>query len=362
MSMEILKEALLGSIPLKNRVVMAPMTRSRADEYGVVGDLTGVYYTQRASAGLIISEAINISEQAIGMPSMPGIYTQAQIDAWRKVTDSVHSAGGRFFAQLYHAGRTAHSLNRKGQLPVSASAIAIINQKAYTAEGEKDFETPMELTTSGVKQVIQDFKTAAINAMEAGFDGIELHAALGYLPNQFLVESSNQRKDEYGGTIENRSRFVLEVIQEMIAAVGKEKVGIKLSPSIAISNMFESDPVALYSYLINALDQMPLAYIHLMQPLFPLDDMPHHPKDVLTAFGHLTSKNIIVNGGYNREAAEKEIENNRAQFVSFGSLFLANPDLPRRFELDAEVNQPDRATMYIGGDEKGYTDYPALNL
>jgi N-ethylmaleimide reductase len=341
---------------------MAPMTRSRADEKGVTGDLTSLYYTQRASAGLIISEAIHISEQGIGMPSMPGIYTKAQIAAWRKVTDAVHSAGGKFFAQLYHAGRTAHSLNRNGQLPVSASAIGIKNQKAYTAEGEKDFEVPLELSTAEVKKVVQDFKMAAVNAMEAGFDGVELHAALGYLPNQFLAESSNQRKDEYGGTIEHRSRFVLEVIQEMISAAGEGKVGIKLSPSMVISNMFDSDPVALYSYLISALEKMPLAYIHLMQPLFPLDDMPHYPKDVLAAFGHLTTKNIIVNGGYNRETAEREIEDNRAQFVSFGTLFLSNPDLPRRFELNAELNQPDRATMYAGGDEKGYTDYPVLNL
>ena len=199
------------------------MTRSRADENGIISELAAIYYSQRASAGLIISEAINISEQAIGMPNTPGIFSDKQIAAWHKVTTAVHASGGKIFAQLNHSGRAAHSLNRKGQLPVAPSAIAIVNQQAYTSEGMKDYETPVELTTFEVKQIIQDYKTAAGNAMKAGFDGVELHAALGYLPNQFLVESSNQRTDEYGGSVENRSRFMLEIIREMLDVTGEEK-------------------------------------------------------------------------------------------------------------------------------------------
>jgi N-ethylmaleimide reductase len=359
--MKILEQASIGALSLTNRVIMAPMTRSRADNNGVISELAITYYAQRASAGLIISEAINISEQAIGMPNMPGLYSTEQVNAWRNVTSTVHAKGGKIFAQLHHSGRTAHSLNRKGQLPVGPSAVAIKNQQAYTPAGQKDFEVPLPLTTAEVKLIIEDYKTAATNAMQAGFDGVELHSALGYLPNQFLVESSNLRTDEYGGSIQNRSRFILETIQVLIEVAGEEKVGIKLSPSITISNMFEQDPTELYAYLISELDKKPIAYLHLMQPLFPLDEWPHYPKDVLSAFGKLTTKTIIVNGGYNRETAEQELQNNRSQFVSFGSLFLANPDLPKRFELNASLNEPDRSTMYGGGDEKGYTDYPALN-
>jgi N-ethylmaleimide reductase len=358
--MKILEKSEIGNLSLNNRIIMAPMTRSRADENGIISDLASTYYSQRASAGLIISEAINISKHAIGMPNTPGIFSDGQIAAWRKVTAGVHAAGGKIFAQLNHSGRAAHSLNIGGQLPVAPSAIAIANQQAYTPEGIKDYETPTELTTLEVKQVIQDYKLAADNAMKAGFDGVELHSALGYLPNQFLVESSNQRTDEYGGSFENRSRFVLEIIRELIDVAGDEKVGIKLSPSIAINNMFEGNPVKLYSYLIAELNKLPIAYFHLMQPLFPLDELPHYPQNVLAAFGHLTKKNIIVNGGYNRDTAEAELQRNAAQFVSFGSLFLANPDLPKRFELNAVLNEPDKVTMYGGGDEKGYTDYPAM--
>jgi N-ethylmaleimide reductase len=358
--MKILEKSEIGDMPLNNRVIMAPMTRSRADENGVVSDLVSSYYAQRATAGLIISETINISPQAVGMPNTPGIFSDEQIAAWCKVTTAVHNAGGKIFAQLNHSGRVSHSLNRKGKLPVAPSAIAITNQQAYTLEGMQDYEVPEELTTLEVEQIILDYKNAAENALKAGFDGVELHSALGFLPNQFLVHSSNQRTDQYGGTIENRARFVLEVMHELVAVVGAEKVGIKLSPSIAINNMFEDMPVELYSYLITELDKLPIAYFHLMQPLFPSDELPHYPKDVLATFSDLTNKKIIANGGYTKDSAEMELQNDTAQFVSFGSLFLANPDLPRRFELNALLNEPDRNTMYGGGDERGYTDYPAL--
>ncbi|MEI6408037.1 MAG: alkene reductase [Bacteroidota bacterium] len=358
--MKLLEQIKIGDLTLQNRMAMAPMTRSRASVEGVVGEMTATYYVQRASAGLLISEAINISEQAIGSPFTPGLYTPAQIEAWKNVTDQVHAAGGVIFAQLWHTGRVGHSLVKHGALPVSASAIGIKGQQHFTPDGMKDYETPRALSTEEVKQVVQDYKTAAENAKTAGFDGVELHGAFGYLPNQFLVDGANHRTDEYGGSIENRSRFVLEVMQAMVDVWGPDKVAIKLSPSIPYNGMIDSNPEALFSYLIGELNKMPLAYLHLMQALFPLTDLPHYPKDVLNTFGPLFNKTVMANGGFNRETAEAEIDNERAQMISFGALFLANPDLPKRFELNAELNTPDRATMY-GGGEKGYTDYPFLS-
>ena len=227
---KLLESIQLGAKTLKNSMVMAPMTRSRASIEGVVGNSTIVYYTQRVSAGLIISEAINISKQAIGSPLTPGIYTPEQITAWKNVTQAVHEKGGVIYAQLWHTGRVGHSLVRNGEQPVSASAITIEGQQHFTIEGMKDYETPRALSTEEVKAIVQDYKQAAINAIEAGFDGVELHAAFGYLPNQFLAESANQRTDEYGGSNENRNRFVLEIMQEMVNAIGTDKVAIRISP------------------------------------------------------------------------------------------------------------------------------------
>ncbi len=358
--MKLLQKTRLRNLELQNSIAMAPMTRSRASNTGVVNDLTVLYYTQRASAGLIISEAINISEQALGSPFTPGIYSIEQINAWKKVTDAVHEKGGKIFAQLWHTGRVGHSVDKNGILPVAPSSISIQGQQHFTSQGPKDYETPRALETSEVKQIILDYKQAALNAMEAGFDGVELHAAFGYLPNQFLVESANQRTDEYGGSIENRSRFVLEVMKAMVEAIGENKVGIKLSPSIPFNSIIDSNPIALYTYLINEFNNLPLAYIHLMNAMYPTDNLPQYPRDVLDTFGKLTQHTVIANGGYTRESGERELERGIAKIISYGALFLANPDLPKRFELNAELNSPDRATMY-GGGEKGYTDYPTLN-
>lgn len=358
--MKLLENVQLGNQELKNRMAMAPMTRSRADLNGVVSNLTVLYYTQRASTGLIITEGINISEQALGSPFTPGIYTPEQIEAWKKVTQSVHDKGSTIYAQLWHTGRVGHSVDRKGELPVAPSAIGIENQQHFTSQGLKDYETPRALTHQEVKQTIQDYKQAAINAIEAGFDGVELHAAFGYLPNQFLAESANQRTDEYGGNIENRNRFVLEVMQEMVDAIGADKVGIKLSPTIPFNGIFHSEPTEQFTALIQALDDMPLAYIHLMNALFPLDKLPHYPKNAMETFGKLTKHTLIANGGYNRETGEEELGKGIASLISYGGLLLANPDLPERFALNAELNQPDSTTFY-GGGENGYTDYPFLH-
>lgn len=358
--MKLLESSQIGNQSIKNKMVMAPMTRSRADKNGIVSDLTVLYYSQRADAGLIISEAINISEQALGSPFTPGIYTAEQINAWKKVTEAVHAKGGKIYAQLWHTGRVGHSADKNGNLPVAPSAIAIQGQQHFTSQGPKDYETPRALETAEVKQIVLDYKQAAINAVEAGFDGVELHAAFGYLPNQFLVESANQRTDEYGGSIENRSRFVIEVMRAMVDAIGENKVGIKLSPSIPFNSIIDSNPTELYSYLIGDLNKLPLAYIQLMNAMFPTDHLPQYPRDVMGTFGPLTKHTVMANGGYTRETGEKELERGIAKVISYGALFLANPDLPKRFELNAALNTPDRATMY-GGGEKGYTDYPTLN-
>lgn len=358
--MKLLQPNKIGKLSLKNSIVMAPMTRARGEGKGVANDLTTLYYTQRATVGLIITEGINISEQALGSPFTLGIYTEEQIAGWKKVTDSVHQNGGKIFAQLWHTGRVAHSVDKNGVLPVAPSAIAITGQQHFSSQGLVDYEIPRALEIAEVKQVIQDYKQAAINAIEAGFDGVELHAATGYLPNQFLAESSNLRTDEYGGSIENRSRFILEVMQVITATIGEGKTGIKLSPSIPYNSIIESDPVATYSYLIKELNNLPLAYIHIMNPLFlPKEGFEQYAKDVMGTFGTLTKHTVIANAGYTRETAEQELEKGIAKLISFGVPFIANPDLVKRFELNAELNEADRTTFY-GGNERGYTDYPSL--
>jgi len=350
----------MSGLPLNNRIVMAPMTRSRADEHGLVSDLHATYYTQRATAGLIVSEAINISQDALGSPLTPGLFNVAQITAWRRVTDSVHAAGGRIFAQLWHTGRVGHSSVRGGVLPVAPSAIAITGQKHFTPTGQQDYEVPRALSLAEVKAAIADYGKAAQAAKDAGFDGVELHAAFGYLPNQFLVDGANQRTDEYGGSIENRCRFTLEAMAALIEVWGEGRAGIKLSPSIPINSMIDSDPTALFSHLISKLDAMPLAYLHLMQAMSPLDAFPHWSKDPLATFGPLYRGALITNGGYSQASAGAVLQAEQAQLVSFGAKYVSNPDLVERFRTGALLAEPNRATMY-GGGAKGFTDYPALD-
>lgn len=357
--MKLLEPTKMGSTTLKNSMAMAPMTRSRANMDGVVGASTVLYYTQRASAGLIISEAINISQQAIGSPLTPGLYTQEQIQAWKKVTQAVHEQGGTMYAQLWHTGRVGHSLVKNGALPVAPSALSIQGQQHFTMEGMKDYEIPRALTTDEVASIVQDFQQAALNAMEAGFDGVELHAAFGYLPNQFLSEQSNQRTDHYGGSIENRNRFVLEVMQAIVDAVGENKAAIRISPTSTYNNISHQQPVEQFTSLIEHLNTMPLAYLHIMNVPFPADHFPHYPADAVETFGKISKHPVIANCGYTRESGEAELQKGIAQLISYGTLFLANPDLPKRFALNAALNQADRATMY-GGKDQGYIDYPFL--
>jgi len=359
--MKLLEKTELAGLKLKNRMAMAAMTRSRADIHGVVGDMTVKYYTQRASAGLLFTEAIRISEEATGSPLTPGIFTNEQIEAWKKVTQAVHDKGGTIIAQLWHTGRVGHSIDRNGKLPLAPSALPIRGMQHFTSQGMKNYETPQEMSVEEIKQTIKDFGQAAKNAIEAGFDGVELHAANGYLPSQFLAESSNQRKDEYGGSVPNKVRFVLEVMQELINTVGSDKVGIKISPLHPYGDMILDDPAGTYTYLIDELNKLDFAYVELMRrsPAFP--SPAHYPEvDEIELFGTQIKQAVIANSGYDKASAEAEIEKGVAHMVSFGTLFLANPDLPKRFEKNAELNQPDRATMF-GGREQGYIDYPFLN-
>jgi N-ethylmaleimide reductase len=318
-----------------------------------------LYYTQRVSAGLIISEAINISKQAIGSPLTPGIYTQEQIIAWKKVTQAVHEKGGVIYAQLWHTGRVGHSLVKDGEQPVSASALAIEGQQHFTTEGMKDYETPRTLSTEEVKIIVQDYKQAAINAMESGFDGVELHAAFGYLPNQFLADSANQRTDQYGGNNENRNRFVLEIMQEMVNAIGSDKVAIRISPTSTYNSIRHQNLIPQFTALMEELNKIPLSYIHIMNVPFSAEKFTQYPANSVETFGKLTQHTIIANCGYTKETGEAELEKNIAKLIAYGALFLANPDLPKRFELNSNLNQPDKATMY-GGQDKGYIDYPFL--
>ena len=358
--MKLLEQVTIGNKTLKNSMAMAAMTRSRAGLEGIVTDLTVAYYKQRATAGLIISEAINISRQALGSPFTPGLFTEAQIAAWRKVTQAVHEQGSAIYAQLWHTGRVGHSVDRNGALPVAPSAVAITGQPHYTSEGPKDYEIPQALTIEEIQNIKADYVQAAKNAIAAGFDGVELHAANGYLPHQFLSENANLRTDEYGGSIENNSRFTLEVMQALIAAVGGDKVGIKISPLQPYGGIVMANPLATFTYLTEELNKMDIAFVELMKKSAMMPLLPGHPEgDEVELFGKMIRHNLIVNGGYTRDSGEAELQKGIANMISYGSTFLANPDLPKRFELNAELNQGDPATWF-GGTERGYTDYPVL--
>ena len=351
----------LGSINLDNRMVMAPMTRLRANGT-IPTELMGTYYAQRASAGLIITECTMVSPLSKGYMNCPGIYSAEQVEGWKLATQAVHKHGGKIFLQLWHSGRVAHPALLDGELPVAPSAIAG-QGKLHTPIGKVDLETPRALDTEEISEIVQQFRQGAKNAKIAGFDGIELHGAFGYLIDQFLQDGSNQRKDKYGGAIANRARFLLEVVKAVTEVWGDERVGIKLSPSNTFYGMYDSDSLATFSYVIKALNEFNLAYIHLMEP--NETDLANREvlNPVLPIFRDIYQGTIITNGGYDRHTGNQAINTGSAELVSYGKLFLANPDLPQRFKLEAELNQPNPQTFYgrSGQDEAvGYTDYPFL--
>lgn len=351
-------EYTLGRLRLPNRLVMAPMTRNRAVAGNVPGELIATYYEQRASAGLIVTEATQVAPEGIGYPSTPGIHTRDQVAGWRRVTDRVHGAGGRIFLQLWHVGRISHPLFQPGgTLPVAPSAIAPAGS-TYTPEGSKPFVTPRALRTEEIPRIVEQFRQGARHALEAGFDGVELHAANGYLPDQFLRDGTNRRKDAYGGSVENRSRFLLEIVRELVAVWGADRVGVRLSPSGTFNDMRDSDPLATFGHAVRQLDRLGIVYLHLVEGNEA--DLRHGATIVPTEdLRALFRRTLIVNGNYDAERAKETLEDGPADLVSFGRLFLANPDLPRRLRERAPLNAPDPATFY-GGGARGYTDYPAL--
>jgi N-ethylmaleimide reductase len=347
----------LGPIDLPNRLVMAPMTRNRAAAGGLATPLIARYYEQRAGAGLIITEASQISPQAVGYPGTPGIHTADQIEAWRKVTDRVHAAGGRITLQLWHAGRASHpSLQPEAALPVGPSPIAPAG-KAFTASGMLPFMAPRALTAPEVKAIVDDFGAATGNARAAGFDGVEIHAASGYLIDQFLRDGSNRRDDRYGGSIVNRTRFLLEVMEAAVAAWSADAVGVRLSPWLDFNDMRDSDPPALFLHAVRAVSRFGLAYLHLVEPADAGDQ--NAPRHLAPAIRRAFQGPLMLNEGYDRHRAERAVARGDADLIAFGAAFLANPDLPERLKRGAALNTPDRKTYY-GGDARGFTDYPTL--
>ena len=357
-SIDIFSPFRLGPLDLPNRVVMAPMTRNRAGLGNVPTELNATYYAQRAGAGLIVSEATQVSPQGVGYPGTPGIHSAGQVAGWKLVTDAVHGAGGRIFLQLWHVGRISHpSLQPGGTLPVAPSAIAPAGQ-AWTTNGMEAFVTPRALETSEIPGIVEDFRRGARNAREAGFDGVELHGANGYLIDQFLRDGTNKRTDRYGGSTSNRARFLIEVTQALIGEWGGERVGVRLSPTNPYNDIADSNPAATFSTAARELNQLGIAYLHIVEP-GPGDPVAAGEMPDIRFFRKIWRGPLIANKGYDLERANAVLRDGTADLVSFAALYLANPDLAERFRRGGPFNAPDRKTFY-GGAAKGYTDYPAL--
>ncbi|MDQ6993396.1 MAG: alkene reductase [Mariprofundus sp.] len=345
----------LGKVTLKNRVVMAPMTRNRAPE-SLPTPLMIEYYKQRSSAGLIITEGAQISEQAVGYPATPGIYSDAQVASWKAVTNAVHDAGSRIFVQLWHCGRVSHPDFHAGELPVAASALKPAGQ-AFTYEGLKDFVTPRALDVAEIPSIIEQYRHAAAQAIAAGFDGVEIHAANGYLLDQFLRDGSNSRSDNYGGSIENRNRLLREVTQAVCDEIGAEKVGIRISPVNGFNDMSDTDPQSLFNYVATTLSALKPAYLHVVE--VSMTGETDTSVDMVQIRNNFEGF-YIANGGYDKARGNHTLEGGTADMVAYGIPFIANPDLVERFQQDAALNDADQASFY-GGDDHGYTDYPMLN-
>ncbi len=348
----------LGGLELHNRLVLSPMTRSRAIAGNVPNPLAPAYYAQRASAGLLITEATQVSPQGVGYIRTPGMHSPAQVAGWRKITDAVHKAGGIIFAQLWHVGRVSLPDFHGGALPVAPSALEVEGE-AFTSNGKVRIVKPRALELHELPGIVSQFQTAAENAKAAGFDGVELHGANGYLLDQFLRDGSNRRKDGYGGSIRNRARFPLEITEAVVAVWGPQRVGYKLSPHFAGYSMSDSNPVETFTYLAEQLNSRQVGYLHVAEAIAGPMAAPAGTVRVTPILRDKFSGTMIVNGGYDARSGHAAIARGEADLVAFGVPFLANPDLPARYRESAPLNLPDQATFYAG-EAKGYIDYPAL--
>jgi N-ethylmaleimide reductase len=345
----------VGAIDAPNRIFMAPLTRCRADADHVPTAIMAEHYAQRASAGLIIAEATMVMAGHSSFWMEPGIHSAAQVAGWRTVTDAVHARGGRIFLQLWHGGRACHPLLNDGAQPVAPSPIAITGDTVLTPQGKQPYVVPRELRDDELPGIISGFRKAAENARAAGFDGVEVHGANGYLLDEFLRDGANRRDGPYGGPIEHRARLLCEVVEAVCAVWGSDRVGVRLSPLNSYNSMIDSDPVALTARVAQLLNRFRLAYLHVMRS----DFFQQQQGDVLTPAREHFEGTLIANMGYSAEEASAAIVSGRVDAVAFGVPFLANPDLPERFRRGAPLNAPDSATFYTPG-PKGYTDYPAL--
>jgi N-ethylmaleimide reductase len=348
----------LGDLDLRNRLVMSPMTRSRAVDGNVPNPLAATYYAQRASAGLIITEATQVSPQGVGYIRTPGLHSAAQVAGWKTVVDAVHRAGGKIFAQLWHVGRVSHPDFHDGALPVAPSALPVEGE-AFTSRGRTKLVTPRALATDELPDIVAQFRHAAENAKAAGFDGVELHGANGYLLDQFLRDGANHRTDAYGGDVQNRARLPLEVTDAVIGVWGAQRVGYKLSPYFAGYSMSDSNPIATFSHIAAELNKRGLLYLHLGEAVAGPMAAPAGTRRATPILRDIFGGTLIVNGGYDARSGQAAIARGETDLVAFGVPFLANPDLPERYRNNAALNAPDPATFYAG-EEKGYIDYPVL--
>lgn len=354
----------VAGLTLPNRVLMSPLTRSRSSQPGdVPNDMNARYYQQRASAGLIIAEATQVSPQGKGYAFTPGIHSQEQVAGWRKVTDAVHSAGGRIHLQLWHVGRISHpDLQPDGQKPVAPSAIRPEGAMTFISadSGMVDISEPRALDADEIPGIVEQFRNGAQNAKDAGFDGVEVHGANGYLLDQFIRSGSNQRNDEFGGSVENRLRFPLMVMQAVVDVWGKDKVGIRVSPTGSFNTMFDENPVETFGTFAKHLNEMGIAYIEVVEDSFQGNHANGRPEEVIDAIRSGFKGTYIANGAYTADEARERISKGLCDLVSFGRPFIANPDLPERLRQGAPLNEWDDSSFY-GGDDRGYTDYPALS-
>jgi len=347
----------LGSLTLSNRVVLAPLTRNRAGAGFVPSEFAATYYSQRASAGLLIAEATQISQQGQGYQDTPGIYSQAQIDGWRKVTDAVHAKGGRIFLQLWHVGRVSHTdLQENGAAPVAPSAIRAVT-KTFVNNGFVDVSEPRELELSELPGIVNDFRQAAANAIAAGFDGVEIHGANGYLLDQFVKDNANVRTDAYGGSIENRARLLLEVTAAVVGEIGAERTGIRISPVSPTNGVASSDPQAQFDYIVDQLDALDIVYLHVVEGATggPRDVAPFDFEALRRRF----KNTYIANNGYDLDLATSRLTGGKADLFAFGRPFIANPDLVERLKSAAPLAALNPTTLF-GGGAAGYIDYPTL--